>query len=218
MTQICRGIITDWGGVLTSPLPVAIETWLETERIDRSAYLTVMRDWLHAAYAGGERNLVHALERGEVDTGEFEQSLAGQLRLLDGGAVPAAGLIERMFAGFLPVEEMYTALREARAQGVRTCLLSNSWGNGYPQERFADTFDAVVISGEVGMRKPEPEIFAHALELVGLPPEECVFIDDIEHNVTAAQELGMVGIVHTDPELTRKRLEEECGVDLTALL
>ncbi|GAA3759746.1 putative hydrolase of the HAD superfamily [Spinactinospora alkalitolerans] len=218
MSSTCRGIITDWGGVLTSPLPETIAAWLEADGIDSDLYRTVMRSWVQGAYAGGAAaNPIHALERGEVDPGDFERRLAAELRLVDGGAVPHDGLLTRMFSGFLPVEEMYAALRQARRQDVRTCLLSNSWGNGYPRDRFADTFDAVVISGEVGMRKPEPEIFAHALELVGLRAEECVFIDDIDHNVSAAVELGMVGILHRDPEETRIRLEEACGIELEAM-
>src|SRR5690606_4883188 len=119
MSRNRRGIIIDWGGVRTSPLPETIAAWLEQERIDR------------AAYHEGARSPVHALERGEVDPAEFERMLAARLRLVDGGPVPAEGLIARMFAGFEPVEEMYAALRAARSQGIRTCLLSNSWGNVY---------------------------------------------------------------------------------------
>ncbi|KUP95507.1 HAD family hydrolase [Thermobifida cellulosilytica] len=217
MSRSCTGIITDWGGVLTSPLTETISAWLEQERIDRAVYRDVMRTWVHAAYNDGARNPVHALERGEVELAEFERMLAERLRLVDGGPVPSEGLIARMFAGFEPVEEMYAVLRAARGQGVRTCLLSNSWGNVYPRERFADTFDGVVISGEVGMRKPEPEIFLHALELVGLGPRDCVFVDDVESNVEAAEALGMTGILHRDPAETRERLEEACGISLTSL-
>ena len=57
-------------------------------------------------------------------------------------------------------------------------------------------FDAVVISGEVGMRKPEARIFEHTLELLGLPAAECVFVDDLPHNVAAAAGLGLVGVQH----------------------
>ncbi|MFD0772526.1 HAD family hydrolase [Streptomonospora algeriensis] len=215
MATECRGIITDWGGVLTTPLRETITAWLADDGIDDTRYRDVMRSWVQGAYAGGavDGNPIHALERGEIATAEFERLLAAELRLVDGGPVPAEGLIKRMFSGFHPVDEMYAALRQAREQQVRTCLLSNSWGNGYPRDRFAETFDAVVISGEVGMRKPEKEIFQHAVELAGLPPEECVFIDDIEHNVHAAVELGMVGILHRDPAETRDRLAETCGIE-----
>ena len=108
-------------------------------------------------------NLIHALERGEVAVAEFERALAARLRTLDGAPPVADGLLARMFAGFRPVEPMYDMLRAVRAAGLRTCLVSNSWGNDYPRDGWDELFDAVVISGEVGMRKPEPRIFQHAL-------------------------------------------------------
>ncbi|WP_017626447.1 HAD family hydrolase [Nocardiopsis chromatogenes] len=215
MPHALRGIITDWGGVLTDPLGPTIDAWLEADRIDRDHYRAVMREWfagLRETDGGG--NAIHALERGEIPVPEFERRLAAELRLVDGGPVPAEGLISRMFSAFHPVEEMYEVLGLARDRGVRTALLSNSWGNGYPRERFAEVFDAVVISGEVGMRKPEPEIFRMAAERGGLRPQECVFIDDLEHNVAAAIELGMTGILHTDPATTRTLLAEAFGAEL----
>ncbi len=215
MTIRCRGVISDWGGVLTTPLNETVDAWLAADGIDPEHYRTVMRTWVRNAYAGdGASNPIHLLERGQVATDEFERRLAAELRLVDGGPVPAEGLIKRMFSGFHPVDEMYAFLRQVRTQGLRTCLLSNSWGNGYPHERIVDTFDDVVISGEVGMRKPEPEIFRYAVELTGLAPEECVFIDDIRHNVDAAIGLGMTGILHRSPERTRVELAEVCGVEL----
>ncbi len=72
-----------------------------------------------------------------------------------------------------------------------TGLLSNSWGGGYPTELFGEMFDAVVISSEVGMRKPEPRIFLHAAGLLGLDPQECIFIDDIQANIAAAEQTGL---------------------------
>ncbi|MDL4775990.1 MULTISPECIES: HAD family hydrolase [Thermomonosporaceae] len=197
-----KGVITDWGGVLTSPLNDAVGVWLEADRIDLVRYGSVMRAWVKQAYSGEGLNPVHGLEDGSLEPAEFERLLAAELRTVDGGPVAAAGLIRRMFGAFDPVEPMYEALRAARAAGTRTALLSNSWGNDYPRDLFAGLFDAVVISGEVGMRKPDERIFRHAVELIGLAPEECVFIDDIEHNITAAEAFGLQGIHHTDPAAT----------------
>ena len=211
-----RGVIIDWGGVLTTPLRDAIAEWVAAEDIDTDGYRALMREWLVRAYAeDGTVSPVHGLEDGSLPAEEFERTLAEGLRTRGGAAVAAEGLLRRMFAGFAPVEEMYDALRKARAAGVRTCLLSNSWGNTYPRERFDEIFDAVVISSEVRMRKPDPEIFRHALDLVGLPPQECAFVDDIEHNVRAAEELGIVGVHHTDAASTVPRLERLLGVSLT---
>ena len=85
--------------------------------------------------------------------------------------------------------------------------MSNSWGNDYPRDGWDDMFDGVVISGEVGMRKPEPRIFEHALGLIGLPPQQCVFIDDIDANVVAARALGISGIHHVAVQETLAELE-----------
>jgi HAD superfamily hydrolase (TIGR01509 family) len=76
-------------------------------------------------------------------------------------------------------------------------------------------FDEIVISGEVGLRKPEPEIFLLAAERVGLAPVECVFVDDMEPNIIGARELGMTAVHHTSYEQTRQELEKAFGVELT---
>ncbi|WP_233525896.1 HAD-IA family hydrolase [Actinomadura spongiicola] len=190
------------GGVLTAPLREAINAWLTAERIDAERYMTVMRAWVEQAYDGAGTNPIHGLEDGTLPTEEFERLLAAELRTTDGGPVEAAGLVPRMFRGFVPVQPMYDALRAARAAGARTALLSNSWGDHYPRDLFADHFDAIVISAEVGVRKPDERIFRHALTLLGLDASECVFIDDIDHNVRAAEAIGCHGIHHTDSDTT----------------
>ncbi|MEV2273949.1 HAD family phosphatase [Nocardiopsis sp. NPDC049922] len=214
MDSARRGVISDWGGVLTTPLLDAISAWLDDERIDGAHYQRVMRPYFDGSLDGN--NPVHALERGEIDTATFERDLAALLRLSDGGTVAAEGLIHRMFARFDPVHEMYETLRALRRSGVGTALLSNSWGNGYPREHFETAFDEVVISGEVGMRKPEPRIYLHTCELLGLRPRDCVFIDDLEHNVRTAEELGMTGLLHTDAATTRRELARLLSVDVDA--
>lgn len=198
-----RGVISDWGGVLTPPLTEGIRAWLHADRIDADHYYEVMRPYFDGSLSD---NPVHALERGEIDTDEFECDLASLLRSTHGGPVVADGLVSRMFSRFNPVHAMYDTLRSAREDGASTALLSNSWGNGYPREHFASTFDTVVISGEVGMRKPEERIYLHTCERMGLEPEDCVFIDDLEHNVRTAEALGMTGILHSDVTDTRREL------------
>lgn len=200
-------MITDWGGVLTSPIADSVDAWLAADLIDPDAYRTVMRAWVSQAYRGGADNPIHALERGEGDPSDFERALAAQLVRTDGAQVQAAGLLSRMFAATLPVPRMYDLIRAVRQAGFRTCLLSNSWGgDDYPRDIFPELFDAWVISAEVGMRKPEERIFRHAAGLLGLLPEQCVFIDDIEANIDAAAALGMVGVHHREPLSTTARL------------
>jgi epoxide hydrolase-like predicted phosphatase len=213
-----RGVVTDWGGVLTTPILHTVRAWIEAEGIDWESYRAVMRTWVSEAYlADGIRNPVHALERGECTGPEFEQMLAAQLLLIDGGAVVADGLLNRMFEASVPVPAMYDTIRTLRRAGYGTALLSNSWGcNEYPRADFPALFDAVIISGEVGMRKPEEAIFAHAARAIGLEPSECVFIDDIQANIAAAQACGMTGVHHTDAATTAAALQDLLGVPLAA--
>jgi putative hydrolase of the HAD superfamily len=204
-----RGLVIDWGGVLTNSILSTVQVWAETDQIDWASYVACMRPWLTEAYGGPEvaANPVHALERGECTVPEFERMFAARLTRTDGGPVPAEGLLGRMFAATETVPAMYDLLRKARAAGVRTCLLSNSWGSEwYDRTDFPELFDGVVISCEVGMRKPEPAIFRHAAELIGLPPAACLFVDDVEANISAAEACGMTGVHHSDPAVTTERV------------
>src|SRR4029453_11128052 len=111
--------------------------------------------------------------------------------------VAAEGLRQRIFAGMAPDPEMTGAVAAARAAGIRTGLVSNSWGqSGYERDRFGDLFDAVVLSAEGGLGKPDPEIYLLAAERIGVPAAECVFVDDLLHNADGARAVGMQGIVH----------------------
>jgi putative hydrolase of the HAD superfamily len=214
-----RGVITDWGGVMTSPIIHTVTAWLAAEDIDRESYRTVMRAWVAQAYDGGpDVSPVRALERGECTEAEFERRLAAELVRLDGGPVAAPGLLARMFAATVHDEAMHDLIRGARRAGLRTGLLSNSWGATYPRHLFPGLFDAVVISAEVGMRKPEPGIFLLAAEVLGLEPAECVFIDDITSNVVAAQDAGLAAIHHRSAAQTGAELSELLDTELSELL
>jgi putative hydrolase of the HAD superfamily len=206
-TQL-RGVITDWGGVLTNPIPAVARAWIEAEGIDRDSYYAVMRSWVSQAYDAGVPNPIHALERGECTEAEFERIFAARLRLLDGGEVAAEGLLRRMFAASVRVPAMDDLIRT-----LRTALLTNSWiQDEYPRADFAELFDVVVISCEVGMRKPERGIFLHAAQALGLAPAECVFIDDMKANVAAAAGCGMTGVLHTGAAATAAALHDLLGV------
>jgi len=124
-------VITDWGGVLTSPILTTVRAWIEADEIDWDSYRTVMRRWVSQAYdIDGGTNPIHALERGECATDEFERLLAARLFRVGGGAVSAEGLLQRMFAASERVPAMDGAIRAVRGAGLRTGLLSNSWGAG----------------------------------------------------------------------------------------
>ena len=200
---------------MTNPIAETVNAWLVADGIDRDRYFAVMRHWVSQAYdPQAAENPVHALERGEASRIEFEQVLASQLTLADGSPVAGEGLLARMWAATKLDDGMLEVFRTLHGLGVPTGLLSNSWGDGYPRELFADRFDVVVISSEVGMRKPEPRIFLHAAGLLGLETAECVFIDDIAANVTAAERLGFTGVLHTGTATTRQRLAELLAIEL----
>jgi epoxide hydrolase-like predicted phosphatase len=154
------------------------------------------------------RGLLVGLETGELPEEEFERGFAALL------GVPAAGLIGRMMRDTRLEPRMLDAVRAARARGVATGLVSNSWGSGgYPRERFAELFAGVVISGEAKVRKPSREIYELGAEAVGLRPDECVFVDDLAHNLKPAQELGMAVVHHTSVDETLNRLSDLLAVD-----
>jgi epoxide hydrolase-like predicted phosphatase len=199
------GLIVDWGGVLTMPIHAAIGRWLKVTGVDQDHYGTVVRRWVEPL--PGEISPVHRLERGELAVEDFEHLLSAALAL-EGSTVEARGLVGKMFADLAIYEDSMTSLvTRARAAGIRTGLLSNSWGNEYDRTDWHEMFDAVVISGEVGMRKPEPGIFELAVDRMGLPADECVFIDDMAHNIVAAEQAGLVGIVHQTFDETAAELE-----------
>jgi len=201
---------------MTNPIADSVNAWLAAEGIDRASYAAVMRRWVGQAYADGDdENPVHALERGECTGAEFELVLASQLVLEDGGPVAGAGLLTRMFAGSMLDQAMLELFRRLHADGVPTGMLSNSWGGDYPREMFPALFDAVVISADVGMRKPEPRIFRHVAALLGVEPHDCIFIDDIQANITAAEQVGFTGVLHTEAETTTRRLIELLEIQLS---
>jgi putative hydrolase of the HAD superfamily len=207
-----RALVVDWGGVLTEPLDTALRAWAELDGLDLDGYVAVMRDWLGPHQGDlAKGNPVAALERGEIEVPDFEAQLARRLSEHSGRDVAADGLLQRMFDQFENAPAMAGLVLRARRAGVLTGLLSNSWGNEYPREGWDEMFDAIVISGEVGMRKPEPEIFAHVLDLLGVGAAQTVFVDDLEHNVRAAESLGLVGVHHTSYDTTAQRLEELFG-------
>jgi putative hydrolase of the HAD superfamily len=103
----------------------------------------------------------------------------------------------------------------AKRQGIRTGLISNSWGaTNYELDRFPEMFDGWVISGDEGMRKPDPKIYELGAERIGLTPEDCVFVDDLKGNLKPARAMGMATVHHTSAEETIPQLEDLLGVKL----
>ena len=199
-----HGLIVDFGGVLTTDVFESFRAFCEAEGLEPDAVRDRFRGDAEA------RGLLEALELGQITEAEYEPRLATVL-----GVAPE-GLIDRLFGGMQPDEAMVEGVRAARRAGVRTGMLSNSWGDDrYDRAQLEELFDAWVISGEVGLRKPDPAIYSLAAERLAVAPEQCVYVDDLPGNLKPAAALGMATVLHGgDADLTLRRAGVLLGVSL----
>jgi epoxide hydrolase-like predicted phosphatase len=204
--QMIDAVLFDYGGVLTGPVKHSIAGWLASDAIEPTSFSRTLQAWLsHNAEDGTP---IHRLETGELNVADFEALLAAELQTTDGRAVVPDGILGRLFAGMQPDPAMFALAEELRATGLKVGLLSNSWGNTYPRARIDALLDPVVISGEVGLRKPHAAIYELALDRLGLPADRVLFIDDAEPNVLGARTVGLQALLHVDPPSTRAALAE----------
>jgi putative hydrolase of the HAD superfamily len=205
-----KGLLVDYGGVLTTSVFDSFAAFCVNEDIEPDVLRAVMID--SARTPGSAFNRV---EIGAIAQEEFDVEVAALLSDACGREVVARDLKQRLFAGVQPDEAMARALRAARAAGIRTALVSNSWGGtDYPREMLAELLDVLVVSGDVGLRKPDADIYLLAAERAGVAPAECVFVDDLQVNVDGADAAGMTGVLHRDSAQTIARLEDLFGVAL----
>ena len=195
-------LLVDYGGVLTSDIWSSFADFCRRRGLDPEAAKRLFRANPEALAE------LRRLETGEADPADFERRFGEML-----GTEPS-GLIEGLFAGLGPAEAMIAAVRAARAAGLPTGLVSNSWVMDHYTEEVRGLFDSVVISGEVGMHKPEPAIYLLAAERLGVDPPGCVFVDDLRENCTGAEAVGMTAVLHRDPAATIAELERLLGVPL----
>jgi epoxide hydrolase-like predicted phosphatase len=204
-----RGLIVDFGGVLTTNVFQSFKQFAEAEGLDRDAIKRAFREDEEAL------SLLRRLEKGELTAREFEPLFAERIGVT-GDRVD--GLVGRLFAGVGPEERMLDAVRSARSGGIRTGLITNSWGGDgvhYDDGLLEELFDAVVISGDVGLHKPQPEIFELGAERIGVPAAECVFVDDLRENCAGAEGVGMTAILHRGPDSTLPELGRLLGIELS---
>jgi len=201
---VIDAILFDYGGVLTSPVKHSITGWLTSDAIEPESFSHTLQAWLSRDAEDGTP--IHRLETGELSVADFEVLLAAELHTTDGRAVVADGILGRLFAGMQPDPAMFALAEELRAAGLKVGLLSNSWAHTYPRARIDALLDPVVISGEVGLRKPHPAIYKLALDRLGLPADRVLFIDDAEPNVLGARAVGLHALVHGDHTTTRAAL------------
>ncbi|MFL5906264.1 MAG: HAD family hydrolase [Solirubrobacterales bacterium] len=188
-------VISDFGGVLTTPLvqsfaAVQDETGVPFEQLGRAMAQIEAEDGAHPLYE---------LEKGRVSEAEFLRKLADALEPMLGHRPELHGFRDIYFDALHPNEPMIELMREVKGRGHRMGLLTNNvreweplWRSMLPVDEI---FEVVVDSGFVGYRKPEREIYDLTLErLGGVPPGECLFIDDTDVNCDAARALGMSAV------------------------
>ncbi|HEY8779832.1 MAG TPA: HAD family phosphatase, partial [Solirubrobacterales bacterium] len=194
-----KALLVDFGGVLTTDIWSSFAAFCEQRGLDAGAAKQLFRDDPDALAT------LRGLETGEVEPAEFERRFAALL-----GTEPD-GLVEGLFAGLQPDQPMLEAVGRARDAGVPTGLISNSWVMDHYTDEIRSLFDEVVISAEVGLHKPQPEIYLLAAERLGVRPEDCVFVDDLRENCAGAEAVGMTAVLHRDSAETISRVEELLG-------
>jgi putative hydrolase of the HAD superfamily len=186
-----EAIISDFGGVLTSPLLGSFAAFQNSSGISLESLGKAMA-------AITQRNGTHPLfelETGRMTEAEFLSALGGELSAELGRTVELHGFGERYFEHLHPNEPLIEYMRELRGRGYKMAICTNNvreweqlWRAKLPVD---DIFDVVVDSAFVGTRKPEPRIFEITLERLGVGASSALMIDDIEINCTAARELGI---------------------------
>ena len=192
------GLLMDWGGVMTTNLFESFAAFCVAEELAPDTVRNAFRE------DPVSRKLLEDFECGRLSDNDFEAQFGGVLGLRE-----PSGLITRMFGGMGVDEQMRDAVAGFRAAGVKTGLLSNSWGaRNYDFDLLGELFDVLVISGDEGVRKPEQEIYDIAVARMEMPATDLVFVDDLPFNLKPARAMGMHTIVHTDPASTIAQLED----------
>jgi putative hydrolase of the HAD superfamily len=193
-------IVSDFGGVLTTPLLGSFmafqnQTGISTEVLGKAMQAVAEED--------GE-NPLYALERGETTEVSFLERLSDGLEPLLGHRPQMHRFKEIYFEALDPNPRMIELMRELKAEGYRMAMLTNNVREWEPLWRTMlpvdEIFETVVDSGFVGCRKPEPEIYELTLERIGMPAESCLFVDDLPHNCEGARKAGMSAVHFRDNE------------------
>jgi epoxide hydrolase-like predicted phosphatase len=197
------GLLLDFGGVVTTDPLAELSAFSVRESLAPDAFARVLR-------GGAGRAAYQAVEAGKISQREFEVTIGGLLGVAD------RGLLNRALGGLRPRAEVLELVKRARFEEVRVGLLSNSWGDGeydpYLGYDLEALFDAVVISGDAEVRKPDPAIYLLAAAELGLQPQECVFVDDTAANLPPAETLGMATVHFADPDAGIAEIRRLLGI------
>jgi len=188
---VIRAIVSDFGGVLTAPLIEGFALVQEDTGVPPRAFG-------EALARAGDPNPLFALEVGAITEAEFIAALERELEPILGRTVDLHGFAGRYMGSLAANDALFDYYRGLHGRGIRLAICTNNVREWEPLWRaklpIDEIFETVVDSAFVGVRKPEPEIYAIVLERLGLEPAECAFVDDIAVNVEAAAALGFAGV------------------------
>ncbi|MCF2526342.1 HAD-IA family hydrolase [Yinghuangia soli] len=193
------GVIFDFFGVLTFNMVEVITAFEHREKLPAGCFL---RAWADPRGQEAFRDI----ELGRISQTEWNARFGALM------GVSADNLMGRYLHDAFPAYSVLKVARQAREHGIKTAVLSNSLGRE-PYDPYAGfdlhgTFDAVILSAEHGIRKPDPAIFQLALDRIGVPARECLFVDDSEDNLAAAHKIGMTPLLALDEVVAARRLRE----------
>ena len=193
-----RAIVSDFGGVLTTPLLAAFAAFQDDSGISPESLGLAMREGLEE----GEEIPLFKLERGEISEDEFIARLEDGLEAVLGHRTHLHHFRQKFWGALHPNEEMIDLMRELKASGLKMAMLTNNVREWEPLWRAMlpvdEIFEEIVDSAFVGCRKPEARIYELTLERIGLPAEACLFIDDLKPNVEGAEAAGMRAVHFRD--------------------
>lgn len=198
-----RAVIFDLGGVVLGSPVTAFREYETAIGLPAGSLVRVI------GYSGQE-GAWQRLERGEITMAQFfevfdAEAAAGGLR------ISTAELMARVAVVTVPRRTMVTAIRRLRANGMRTAALTNNWvsdDQSHAMDVLRPEFDVFIESVRVGIRKPDPRIYALACQQLGLAADEIVFLDDIGHNLKPAKAMGMTTIKVVEPLAAIEELEK----------
>ena len=208
-----RAVISDFGGVLTTPLLGSFAAFQDETGISTSSLGTAMQ---RIAERDDEHPLFE-LERGRISEADFLAALRRELAIELGHEPELHRFSEIYFDALDPNEPMIELMRDLGRRGYRMALLTNNVREWEPLWRAMlpvdEIFEVIVDSAFVGMRKPEPAIYELAVERLGggIGTTECLFVDDVEDNVAAARELGMAAVHFRSSDQAVPEIEAALG-------
>jgi putative hydrolase of the HAD superfamily len=216
MSEI-QAIVSDFGGVLTTPLLAAFAAFQDDSGISPENLGKAMREGLEE----GEELPLFRLERGEISEDDFIERLEDGLEAILGHRPHLHHFRHRFFGALDPNEEMIELMRKLKANGLKMAMLTNNvreweplWRSMLPVDEI---FEEIVDSAFVGCRKPEARIYELTLERIEMPAEACLLVDDLQVNCEAAEAAGMQAVHFRDNEQAiaevRAALGEASAVD-----